>query len=260
MRKRKQPVSRKCILSASMAVSLCAVGISYAAWSDKLQVAGNMTTGVLNMAFSQDIQTYTADIVDSADNTVETIAGVEVQLSNEGKVVELAFTNGLPLADLLEGDLLKVSFPLENEEGTFTSIREYDLNLTVPWKTVEMEPQAQSLVLNGQEYTVDESTVEFAIPLQFEVFQSFSREPDLLMGSLYFRLTDDSCESIQNLPQTLEVPAAVLEESRINTAVTNPEIAVVPSQDGVLVEYTCMVPVGLDQNHVAYGIIRAGEG
>jgi len=260
MRKRKQPVSRKCILSASIAVSLCAVGISYAAWSDKLQVAGNMTTGVLNMAFSQDIQTYTADIVDSADNTVETIAGVEVQLSDQGKVVELKFTNGVPLADLLEGDLLKVTFPLENEEGTVTNIRECDLNLTVPWKVVEMEPQAQSLVLNGREYAVDECTAAYAIPLQFDVFQSFSREPDLLTGSLYFRMTDDSCESIQNLPQTLEVPAEVLEESQINTAVTNPEIAVAASQNGVLVEYTCMVPVGLDQSNAADGIIRAGEG
>jgi len=219
-----------------------------------------MTTGVLNMAFSQDIQTYTADIVDSADNTVETIAGVEVQLSDQGKVVELKFTNGVPLADLLEGDLLKVTFPLENEEGTVTNIRECDLNLTVPWKVVEMEPQAQSLVLNGREYAVDECTAAYAIPLQFDVFQSFSREPDLLTGSLYFRMTDDSCESIQNLPQTLEVPAEVLEESQINTAVTNPEIAVAASQNGVLVEYTCMVPVGLDQSNAADGIIRAGEG
>lgn len=257
MRKRTRPVSGKCILAASMAVGLCVVGVSYAAWSDKLQVTGNMTTGVFNMAFSQDVQTYTTDIVDSSGNPVKSLAGLEVRLSDQGKAVELAFTGGLPLSDLLKGRLLKVTFPLENEDGTFTNIKEYDLDLTAPWKTIEMEPQAESLVLDGQEYTVDESTAAYAIPLQFEVFQSFSREADLLTGSLYFRLTDQSRSRIQNLPSVLEVPAAALEKSQVGAA--DAEIAAA-GQDGVLVKYTCTVPVGLDQNDAADGIVPAGEG
>lgn len=263
MRKRTLPVPGKLVLAAVMVASLGMVGVSYAAWTDTLNVTWNATTGLFNMIFAPDEHdsNYSASITDAAGRSADDLDGVTVQLADEGKSAELTFEQGLPLARLREGDLLKISYPLENGNGTFMNIKRYDPDFTKPWKTITMEPEVQSLVLNGQEYSVDESSAEaYAIPLQFEVFQSFSGEPDALAGNLYLRLTDESLERIQQLPQTLEFSAEALEAAKIETAAVNPAIAAAEGQNGILVAYTCSIPIGLDQNQADDGIIRAGEG
>ena len=258
MKKRTLPVPGKLVLAVAMAVSLGAVGISYAAWSGTLRSAEKLTTGTFRMVFSQQEQSYAAGIVDPSGNQVFPLTGLTVQRTEEGQSAAVTFPNGLPLDRLLEGDLLKLTFPLSAEEGTVTDVKRYEPDFTVPWKVVEMEPQALSLVLDGQEYDAGEDIREaYDVPLQFDVFRSVEGTADAMTGSLYFQLTEESRGRVQALPQTLEVSQAALDAGQMHTAAENPAAA---GGDGVLVVYTCSVPVGLDQYYPDGGVFRAGGG
>jgi len=246
----------KYILAVVVTASLGVIGISHASWSDPLQITGRVTTGIFDMAFSPDRQGYAASIVDAEGTQTHGLAGVEIQLNDQGKAVDVTFQNGLPLDRLLDGDMIKLSYPLTKGDQATVDIKQYEPDFTVPWKTVEMMPQLQSLILDGQEYTADLIPAGYSVPLKLDVFQAFTRRG----GSLYFKLTDESRKNIRNLPQTVDLSRENLEAGRVDAAVMHPAIAAAGGRDGVLLVYTCTVQVGLDQNNADDSIINAGEG
>lgn len=251
MKKRALPVSGKALLAVAVAASLGVIGISYAAWSDTLHITQKLSTGMFQLAFSQDGQEYAAAIVNAEGDLMEDLPGVEAESADKGTSVEVTFQNGLPLDQLLEGNMVKITCPLSKEDSVATDAKRYEADFTVPWKTVELAPQTQSLVLDGCIYTADAIPAEYSAPLYFDVYRSFEGDEESLTGSLYFKLTDGSCRQIQKLPHTIKVSEETLEADRTDTGSAASDV-----QDGVLVVYTCTVPVGLDQNNAEDGIAR----
>ena len=75
-----------------IAVGMSLSGITYASWSDTLQVSGDLSTGRFHMVLADTPQAYTLSLLDQAGTRLETLPGVQVTRSPE----RTSISSGVP--------------------------------------------------------------------------------------------------------------------------------------------------------------------
>lgn len=240
------------LLLTGMAISLCVMGSCYAMWTDSLQVRTKMVTALFDLVFSEGKSCQTA-LTDAAGEVQEE-AEAEWQIGEDGKTAEISFPNGIPAAFLSNEHYLKISYTMEpsGEHGLWGAA-ETEAELECPAEIIEMEPEQVTLLWNGTGYGAEELCEEFAVPLECYVSGETERDGEYLQGAVYLWLTDRSVQRLEQLPEVLEVT----EEELAGLCETDhewevPEISggkeqIVSSDSGIVVLYSCRVPLYFDQ-------------
>ncbi len=237
-RRKKLPVAGwKIVLAILIAAGIATVGISYAKWTDNLQVTGRVTTGALDMVFQEDSpERYTVGIFDVKSSALKTFNNCKINIAGEGKSAEISFEGFLPLEELIAGKYLKFSYPIKSGKGTLNLLKQEEADFSEPCRTVIFKPLSHFAVLDGQKYAMDDLTADYALPLEFNVYRALECSKDKeYLGSVYLELTPESLELIAALPRILQIPASELPDGE-----ENPE-------GGVAVLYEAAIPIALDQ-------------
>ena len=156
---------------------------------------------------------------------------------------EISFDEGLPVNALLEGKLLRLDFQITPTEGSSVNKLNYtQLDLSKTGESVELQADSAVLVYNGVSYALGENESLYTQPLQFEVYETLSKEDkDESIGQIYLKLSDESANMIKDLPTKLDIDASNLEELGDDT---------LSVQNGVVVKYSLEIP---------YDVFQAGS-
>ncbi|WP_312280543.1 hypothetical protein [Oscillibacter sp.] len=245
MRTRGLRHSGKLLALMLLATSLTGVGATYAGGSNTLNIHGKLTTAVFDMAAKASGE-YRVSLVEPDGKTSVELGGVEAWTEEDGKSVEILFSEGIPADYLREGYALCLSVPLENGKGSFMNIRRYEPDFSNEWGQITLQAEEICLRLDGAVYLAEDGgsglgnlLAAYNVPLKMAVYPSFEGEPDAMRGSLYLTLTEESLDVLAALPEKVEIPAET---------------------NGVLVRYRCEVPLVMDQSYEPDLIARAGEG
>ncbi len=257
--------SRKWFVLMLLAVSMTGVGATYASWSDTLNVHTKLTTAVFDMAAKASGE-YRVTLVKPDGSTSVELNGVEARTEEDGKSVELLFSEGIPANYLQEGYALCLSVPLENGKGSFMNIRRYEPDFSEAWGQVTLQAEEVCLQLSGTVYLAEDGGAglgnllkAYEVPLKLDIYPGFEGEPDAMRGSLYLKLTEESLGDLAELPEEVEIPAETLESAQPGSLVqaVGEETA---ETNGILVKYRCEVPLVMDQSYEPDLIARVGEG
>ncbi len=230
---------KSCIFGA-LFIGLVAIGTGYASWNSSISAQANLTSGTMDVEFGKSGEKYSASITDTNGN-VET--PVLAQFSPTDKELEISFDEGLPVNALLEGKLLRLDFQITPTEGSSVNKLNYTkLDLSKAGENVELQADSAVLVYNGVSYTLGENESLYTQPLQFELYETLSKEDkDESIGQIYLRLSDDSANMIKDLPAKLDIDASNLEELGDDT---------LSVRNGVVVKYSLEIP---------YDVFQAGS-
>lgn len=230
---------KSCIFGA-LFIGLVAIGTGYASWNSSISAQANLTSGTMDVEFGKRGEKYSASITDT-NGIVET--PVLAQFSPTDKELEISFDEGLPVNALLEGKLLRLDFQITPTEGSSVNKLNYTkLDLSKAGENVELQADSAVLVYNGVSYTLGENESLYTQPLQFELYETLSKEDkDESIGQIYLRLSDDSANMIKDLPAKLDIDASNLEELGDDT---------LSVRNGVVVKYSLEIP---------YDVFQAGS-
>lgn len=257
--------SSKLFVLMLLAASMTGVGATYAGWSDTLNIHGKLTTAVFDMSAKASGE-YRVSLVEPGGRTAVELINVEARTEEDGKSVELLFSEGIPADYLREGYALCLSVPLENGKGSFMNIRRYEPDFSNERGQVTLQVEEICLRLNGTVYLAEDGGAglgnllqAYDAPLRLAIYPGFEGEPDAMRGSLYLTLTEESLGVLAALPEEVEIPAEMLELAPQGSPVraVGEETA---ETNGVLVRYRCEVPLVMDQSYEPDLIARAGEG
>lgn len=133
--KKKFSIAGWRIVLTILIASLATVGISYAAWSDTLNVIGKVTTGAFDMVFQDDMEQYTVSIVNGEGSSIRIIDpwDYDLDIVNDGKKAEISFSGPLPLDLLAEGYYMQFTYPIISGKGTVTQVKQYQPDFSEPW-------------------------------------------------------------------------------------------------------------------------------
>ena len=230
---------KSCIFGA-LFIGLVAIGTGYASWNSSISAQANLTSGTMDVEFGKSGDKYSASITDTNGN-VET--PVLAQFSPTDKELEISFDEGLPVNALLEGKLLRLDFQITPTEGSSVNKLNYTkLDLSKAGENVELQADSAVLVYNGVSYTLGENESLYTQPLQFELYETLSKEDkDESIGQIYLKLSDDSVNMIKDLPAKLDIDASNFEELGDDT---------LSVRNGVVVKYSLEIP---------YDVFQAGS-
>ena len=246
---RRQLVGKRWVLLIALAVGLSVIGISYAAWTGNLRILGNITIGNFAMSFQEGSGQYTAKIVDTMSLTARNLETVdcEARIDGNGRTAELIFNRGLPLDLLMEGRYLQITYPIAPADGSVTPSSLRAGTAAAPGRTVDFTPDESLIVVDHVGYMFDQWTEDYAIPLNFEFYQTINSQNTGLNrmmnqgdaeGVIWLSLSAESIAAVSALPEMIEIPASILEEAEC--------IPVQDNGDGVRVTYRCTIPVMIE--------------
>lgn len=230
----------KSYIFGALFIGLVATGTGYASWNSSISAQANLTSGTMDVEFVKSDEKYSVSITDTNGN-VET--PVLAQFNPTDKELEISFDEGLPVKALLEGKLLRLDFPITpTGESTVNKLNYTKLDLSKSGENVELQADGAVLVYNGVSYALGENESLYTQPLQFEVYETLSKEDkDKSIGQIYLKLSEVSADMIKDLPTKLDIDASNLEELGDDT---------LSVQNGVVVKYSLEIP---------YDVFQAGS-
>ena len=221
-------------------------GVTYSSWNSNLWAGAKMTSGAMDVMFNTKTDGKYAVYITEKNGSNGNLIGAE--FFSTDKVLEISFTEGLPINALIEGKLLKLEFPLDySEHSTVNKLNLTKLDLTKTGEIIEMQADSALLVYDGNEYSIGEDEAAFREPLQFEVYKTVSEEDDNdTIGCIYLKLQEDSKNRIAELPLKITLDKEEIDED-IDSEI--PENSVLSSVgNGILVTYSCEIPFEVFQN------------
>lgn len=244
MKKKKMPVSERMILTLILTTGTLLIGTTYAGWTQQLNITVGATTGEFNMIFPEpDEEQYQVAVTDAQGNVMQE-TDAEVTVTDEGKAVRIVLSDGILLELLLEGDYLRLTYPIRMaEDSSFGNVKLYEPDFGVSKETVWMEPDDAVLLVDGNIYNPAMMLEEYEIPLEFEVYRGMEREGEKIWGSLFLKLTGESMDEIRGMPDTLELEEEELEGYQTDLKGDWD----VSGESGVMVTYACTATLYLDQ-------------
>lgn len=262
MKKKRSLRWGRFLLFLLLAAAFGAMGSSYGSWNAELRAESKLTTGKMEFLFSPPEKTfYAAVLTDGGAKGAEVPLEAEFILEDKGKSVRISFGNGLPAAELMKGRLLKVTLPLEpGEESSVTHLRTPVPDLTVPGETVEMKPEKVLIAADGICFPAGKEADAFRVPLKFDAYygvlsRKTGAEEEDIKSEIYLRLNEESIRALEALPRTIRVAEPV--KTCESPAVTAGRIS---SGSGVMVTYSCELPLFLDQKEATEAAEKQKEG
>jgi hypothetical protein len=206
-------IRRKILYAAFffMAASLCTMGVSYAAWSDKLGVRQNVATGTMTMRFESE-NDFLAGITDRDGEWQATLGEEEVvcEIDDDGRGAALTIAGELLTEELEEsGNMLALRCRLiPQEDSTVLSARTFLPDFEKKSKeTVRASLWQAALVLNGQEFTLPKGLGKADAALSFEVYRKIEQDGDGIEATLYLKPIQKSRKELtlraDQLPQEM---------------------------------------------------------
>ncbi len=258
MRKRGLSAAEKLLLGLVLGVGLCALGITYAAWTANLNIRTYFGTGMFNMIFPDSEEgDYYVWLTDENGSPLENLE-TELIVSEDGKQADLTFGSGLPVELLAQGYYIKVVYPLKQaENNTINKVEPVNPDLDDTGEEVQMKAESGMLMVDGTPYGLEEILEPFMIPLKFYAYTGVEEDEGELRGYLYLKLMEESLSAIHDMPEAIELETEALEESMSDWAelVSLSENA----ENSVVITYSCELPLYLDQKG-AYGMDHVEEG
>ncbi|MDO4711479.1 MAG: hypothetical protein Q4A75_05835 [Peptostreptococcaceae bacterium] len=253
MKRREKMVPKRLLIALIWISSMLMLGVSYASWNAELHIEGDLTTGMMRILFKGSWEEkYLVDLV-GQDRTLPLDA--EVILKDEGKKAELRFKQGLPIDRLLEGDKIRVKFPLKGDENSIALIRKREIDPDRPDERSMMKPERGMLIKDGVPYMLL-SDQDFMLPLEFDLYRGVETDGHKMTGILLLESTSESRQKLQQLPKTVFVNRADLQPYP-NVSVEEEQLAKKVC-NGIAVVYSCELSFMLDQKETP-SIRRGGE-
>jgi len=252
MRKVRRTRAKKLIIVLAMVAGMVTVGATYAVWNAGLNIDANITTGNMDIRFRDQVrEKYQASLVDIR-GVEKAKVDAEFVLEEEGEKMKVSFKTGLPLTNLMEGDLIKIDFPLAfAPDSTVNMLAEREVDFRKEGELVEMECD-KVMVLSGLDlYSTDVLKENFKKQdLKFDLYYTVNSEnepeKDEMTGTILLKLRDESIQSLQNLPQTLSLKQSDLQKLATLTEEERAEF----QQDGIVASYMCKLPFYVEQKNV----------
>lgn len=277
MRKRRIRF-RPLLLSGMVFTVLLCLGTTYAGWTENLSITEKLTTGLMNIVFSDsDDRVCQAEIVSADGKESAELSGVTAEVSKSGKKADITVAIPVPLSDLLtagqEDTYIRIEFPLKKGDmATIDQAEAYEADLEQePQETVTMITSSIYLKTEGMERGVKLSSKQagkFGKALTFDVWRGLEDDGGLT-GVIYLKLDQKGRNTVSRFPEELkfdqgdlpeelaeEIPDEILEDDGgedgagggENTG-DNSGGGVVSFDASVTVNYKCTVPFFIEQGH-----------
>lgn len=241
--------TKKVILALILLAGLSGMGMTYSAWSADGIVTTGLYTGNFSIIFSGPEEAdYMFAIVDGEGNILEEL-DADVLIEEDGKRVLVQFRQGLPVELLIQGNYIKLEYPLEAApDGTVTAVQTAEADLESDGERIQMDARSGALLADGnilEGLSVLESFME---PLEFYVYRETAAEPGALNGTMFLKLTEESIEYINGLPETVELGADFIDQELEGSGQETGLDEVRMAEDyGVVVTYSCDILFYLNQ-------------
>ena len=251
MRKVRRTRAKKVLIVSVMVAGMVTMGATYAVWNSSLNIDANITTGNMDIRFRDQVrEKYQASLVDISGVEKKKV-DAEFVMEEDGKKMKVLFKTGLPLTNLIKGELIKIDFPLiPSPESTVNMLAERKVDFHKEGKLIEMKCD-KVMVLSGLDlYSTDVLEDGFTQDLKFNLYHTVSSEKESgknkMTGSILLKLQDESIQSLQNLPKALTLKQSDLQQL---TTLTEEERAKF-QQDGIVASYSCELPFYVEQKKV----------
>ncbi|MDO4793807.1 MAG: SipW-dependent-type signal peptide-containing protein [Filifactor alocis] len=248
MRKVGRTRAKRFLIASVLMVGMVTVGASYAAWNSSLSVNAKIATGSLDFLFRDHVhEKYQASLVDMMGQEKAKL-NADFVMEEEGKKVKISFKTGLPLSDLIQGDMIRIDFPLiPSPESTIKTLANREIDLVKEGELVEMKCDRTMVLSNSELYSTDVLGDIFTQDLKFDLYRTVNpengAEKGAAIGSILLKLRSESIQKLGDLPQTLTFKQSELEKMTTLTDEERQEF----QQDGIIATYTCEIPFYLEQ-------------
>lgn len=229
---------KKWFIGLTLIMIMGGIGTTYGYWTKTLKVTMSTTTGSFQVQYGKEDEIRAA-IVNSDNEVLDTLDGVEMTLSEEEKKANIEFTQSLPLKRLLEGDYIRISYPLVLAEGAVYPGLPEKLEFSEPMSEVEMEGEFKGICLDGNIYNYPGDMYDYS--LTFELFHQIYMEEEELWGDLYLRLNDKSIDLMNSMNGSLLV---VDQDDLQDAGATFQDF---DEQEGIIVEYSGKLTILFNQ-------------
>lgn len=250
-RKNRIPTKRFFIFLILLS-SMFMLGVSYAAWTSRLQITSQVTTGNFNLLFADKLSgNYSIALVNEYNQIIEEL-DTDIEFLEKEKKLKLLFQSGLPVEELLVGNRIKIDFSLTAaDDNSITGIKKISPDFDNPSEFVEFTVMDGALVKDEIFYSLPPET-GFEKSLDFEVYRELNPESNQLHGCIFLQLTPESMELINQFPKTLT--PAELERHPLESE----QFANVNIQNGILIIYSCDIPFSVEQQEIALSSSEKG--
>lgn len=248
MRKVRRTRAKKFLIVSVLMAGMVTVGASYAAWNSDLNINAKVNTGSMNILFRDYVQEkYQAFLVD-IDGNEKIKLNADFVMEEQGKKMRISFKTGLPLTELVKGDVIRIDFPLiPSPESTVNRLASREIDFSKEGELAEMKYDKAMVLSNSELYSTDVLEEIFTQDLKFDLYRTITpengAEKGAAMGTILLRLRDESIQKLEGLPQTLTFKQSELQRMTTLTEEERREF----QQDGIVVAYTCELPFYLEQ-------------
>lgn len=257
MRKVRRTRAKKVLIVSVMVAGMVTMGATYAVWNSSLNIDANITTGNMDIRFRDQVrEKYQASLVDISGVEKKKV-DAEFVMEEDGKKMKVLFKTGLPLTNLIKGELIKIDFPLiPSPESTVNMLQETKYNFDKEGTLVEMKCD-KVMVLSGLNlYSTavleDDFTQDLKFDLYHTVHPTIEQEEEGMTATVFLKLKEESIQRLQNLPKTITLKQSDLQQT---TTLTEEERAKF-QQDGVVASYTCELPFYVEQKQFSKSTVK----
>ena len=257
MRKVRRTRAKKVLIVSVMVAGMVTMGATYAVWNSSLNIDANITTGNMDIRFRDQVrEKYQASLVDISGVEKKKV-DAEFVMEEDGKKMKVLFKTGLPLTNLIKGELIKIDFPLiPSPESTVNMLQETKDNFDKEGTLVEMKCD-KVMVLSGLNlYSTAVLEDDFTQDLKFDLYQTvhptIEQEEEGMTATVFLKLKEESIQRLQNLPKAITLKQSDLQQT---TTLTEEERAKF-QQDGVVASYTCELPFYVEQKQFSKSTIK----
>ena len=173
MRKVRRTRAKKVLIVSVMVAGMVTMGATYAVWNSSLNIDANITTGNMDIRFRDQVrEKYQASLVDISGVEKKKV-DAEFVMEEDGKKMKVLFKTGLPLTNLIKGELIKIDFPLiPSPESTVNMLQETKDNFDKEGTLVEMKCD-KVMVLSGLNlYSTAVLEDDFTQDLKFDLYHT----------------------------------------------------------------------------------------
>ena len=253
MIKKRKVCVRRTVLLLVMFAGLVAIGVTYAAWTERLNLTGSVTTGRMNIVYSEK-ESCSVSILDMDGMVAEEAHGIDARVQDDGKTVEITVSDALAAEKILEDSeyLIRLVCPLEaGEDNTVNRVRlsEVDFEQEAAEEAV-FEPEHIVFLAeaDGEEYELPGDAFNgFGQPLTFDVFREIREQDEIWFGVIYLRLRDESRADIDGFSTDMFFEEWELPTEALDVLEDEEEYGLIHGQ--IAVTYRCTLPVYIEQEH-----------
>ncbi len=240
---------KKSVVLAVLIVGLSSIGFTYAAWNSNLSVRAMMTTGSMKGVFDQrSSESHTVSLIRENGELIRRIEA-DATIEQQDRMMKFVFREGLPIKELVEGDLLKIGFSIKpHEESSVEEFLLHEPDLSEPGEAVEFFAERGFLAVDGVAYSQALVPGGYIEPLTFESYPVLGEKDEDLRGGIYLRLSQESIRRIEALEDEIVLDRAVLNEQI--SADAEEQALASEAKNGVIVIYSCTLSFGIDQQEV----------